>query len=327
MESIPNQNHIAENRPPTAEEIEKMRRQNYLQNLKENPANIPENKNNVVKLETESAKYSIAYSLHNRQNNPEDMVGSNGIILELPTTPDFIDKEIDMQLQQQQYMEVIRYAVQHNIPLFFNDINGNTADQKNTWTEGALKDVGIPMIYALIGGALVKSSIKESISKPITRRSFLKNLGKVAAAAYLATPAIETAALLSSTDLSKHEPDEGDTSRKIYRKLDSTNNLIHPELNTVTIEIRNELIAEKSEKLAELLRQTSGQKQNLSLIIGAAHTGIERSLKDTRENRLDKIRGSLNYDQIKENETVVRVDWDYSTTPPTPKISQIKIEL
>lgn len=307
MESIPNQNHIAENRPPTEEEMEKMRKQNFLQYLKENPAKSAEQKDNVVKIETVNAEYNIVYSNHRITNSPEDVYGSDVILLEfmhidLKTAEKDIVETIEFSRDlNQQYSEIIKYAAEHSISIYPVDTHKDMQG-----LDGDIQTLLLPLLEGYASYRLIKSSVSDSIKQPLTRRSFLKNLGKVAAAAYLSTPAIEALSSISH----KGEPNESSTARNMERKIRPVNELIHPELDSMKVQGRNTLMAIKSEYISKVIGNKLGRKPKISLIIGSAHTGIEDTLKMTDEQRMTELKKYLNEKEIENEKSIFCIEWD-----------------
>lgn len=289
MEKIPNQDDITQ----------------YIYRPENN-----ERKDNMVRVETPSAVYNIIYSNHGVQNHPEDIFGSDGVIME-GILGDVDTNDIENILRKQmelnrQYGQVIRYASEHNIPLYMADIS----EKSDTGSSEIItKKIIAPIVGGYLSYRFLKSSISDIAKKPVTRRSFLKNFGKTVAAAYLSTPAVE----LASSEvkrLSDKEINESDVSRNIQRHAAKINNSIHPELNTLTLEGRNSLIAMKSDNIAKNLSHSLGRKPNISLIIGGRHIGIEESLKISDKERLDELREYLDDEQIDGEKTIFEIEWD-----------------
>lgn len=299
MESIPN------HRPPTKEEMEEIQRQNHLRYLAENPTKPPEDKDNCVRLETSNALYNIVYSNHGITNNPEDVYGSDVILLEFGRINlENAEKDLTQRLEvntnfNEQYSEIIKYAAEHSVPVYLIDSNKDSGNYE-------FIQKLLPTLELYVSYKLLKSSITDSIKQPVTRRSFLKNLGKAAAAAYFSAPVIEAAAIISHNS----EPSESSFERNIERKIRPVNELIHPELNSMTLQGRNHIIADKSEYIAKEFGSKLSRKPKISIVIGAAHTGIEDALKMTDEQRMGELKKYLSEQEIEDEKTIFHIEWD-----------------
>ncbi len=317
----------------TPEEAREMQYNEDREYLKNHPVNLPEKRDNVSSLETTNAKYRLIYSVHTRQNNPEDVAGSDAIVLEVrfdyhdtKKSERTIFDEVDLF---QQYGEVIKYAAQHSIPIFFVDLSLNVRDKrKNVGIEHFLKKVMAPYVGVGIGYKIFKSLVKDLKQEHLTRRSFLKILGKTLGAAYLGTPAVETVSGIVSTNFAQNEPDENSLSRKFSKTVSEINENIHPELKSLKLEGRNFLIAEKSELIAVDLSKKIGSKPKVSIIIGAAHVGIEKALKMTESDRAEQLKKYLTVDEIENEETVTQISFENTEKGFKPKavVSNIDIK-
>lgn len=268
---------------------------------------------NIVELSTEQADYKIVYSVHTRQNNPGDIVGSDAIILEYGIDYSNADEVINVLNKDvednQQYKAIIEYARANKIPIYFVDVSLKTRNEKDLLDLAKLvKKALIPVVGAKVSYALGKSVIKDMKELPINRRNFLKGLGKTMLAVYTGTPALEPTAALASTRLS-HEPDEEGVLRKIERGVADINSSIHPELKTFSMEGRNALIAQKAESIAKDLESRLGKRPKLSVIIGALHTGIEKDLKMKETERQVGMRKYFTEKELDTEKAITRVDF------------------
>jgi hypothetical protein len=154
----------------------------------------------------------------------------------------------------------------------------------------------------------------------VTRRSFLKTLGKTMIGAYASTPGLEPVSALASTKLSQHEPDENSSMRHAQRDLSKLNDSIHPYLKSYRMEGRNCLIAHKAEIIAEDLSDKLGHKPRLSIVIGAMHVDIEDDLKMDDIDRVRQLSKYFNNTEIENEKTIVRIDFDNSEGEIKPEV-------
>jgi hypothetical protein len=284
-----------------------------------------ENIENVSRISSKNADYKIVYSSHLRKNNPEDVKGSDAIFLEFMfdyskegEVEDIIDKQLN---QDGQYSEIIKYAAENNIPVYFVDLSLKTLEGKDFHgIENAIKKNLIPVLGLTAGYKLIKSSVKDMKTNGVTRRSFLKTLGKTMIGAYASTPGLEPVSALASTKLSQHEPDENSSMRHAQRDLSKLNDSIHPYLKSYRMEGRNCLIAHKAEIIAEDLSDKLGHKPRLSIVIGAMHVDIEDDLKMDDIDRVRQLSKYFNNTEIENEKTIVRIDFDNSEGEIKPEV-------
>lgn len=253
-----------------------------------------EKKSNVVELETSNARYSIVYSLHNIPNRPEVIEGADGIILEFIgnyQTPKNAEKTSEFLLKANQYKEVIKLAVEKQKPIYLVDLSMDTRLEHNL--SFPLKNALLPFIEAAAAGGLIFSGIKNlNKQRNISRRDFLKLGAKIGVASYLSLPQASRIFSNIATGHFKHEPDEKSFSRKAEKFSHKLEVISHPELYSI-LNTRNDLIAEKSEAIAKMIKEEVGRKPQLSILIGAGHTGLEDSFITNFDQRLVRLRNDL----------------------------------
>lgn len=256
---------------------------------------------NVSEMETEHAKYRIAWSVHTIPNRPETIQGADGVILEsILLSPrgaerDFRDHLISSSLQ---YHEVLWKAAEEETPVFYLDwmTEDSTPIKRERFIDAVLR--GTEGMIAL--GLLAKIDTKT----PMTRRKFLGDAGKGLVALFLASPGLEF--LFRGRSLK--EPEETSFSRRAERVTRSINDVAHPEMRRFAIHTRNDLIAQKSETLAQILSEASQRKPELALILGTSHTGIENSFRKNEKDRINSLKNELG-ESINKNGTIFRIDF------------------
>lgn len=243
---------------------------------------------NAVELKTESADIEINYSNHGVLSDPAAVKDTDAIILELISEYSTIEdaRKVAKTISEHdnQYKLIIQQAAQDGKPIFLIDISTNNLNNDIT-----SKLVLGPIIEIMIAGGLVFDESKEPKK---TRRDFLRLGVKSLVAAHLSSPAItSTMSLIMSA--SGNEPNEGSISRTIERSVRGYNNTTHPELHSDAVDTRNDLIAEKTDFIARILEKEMNKRPRLSLFIGAMHTGIEDSIKSKSDERIERLKSSL----------------------------------
>lgn len=216
---------------------------------------------NAVELKTESADIEINYSNHDVQSNPESINNSDAVILELVseyTTIEDASKTAETITDVLQYKLIIKKAAQEGKPIFLIDISPNNLN--NDITNKLLLG---PVIEAMIANGLIFSGMKQPKN---SRRDFLKLGAKSLMATHLSTPFIT---LLTNfpRSLTGNEPDEASVSRTIERSVRKLNDTTHPELRSDVIDTRNDLMAEKTNFIARMLKIEMNKRPRLSLFI------------------------------------------------------------
>jgi hypothetical protein len=258
---------------------------------------IRENLENVFNVETPHAQYKIVYSRHYIMNNPEIVANVDGVVVE--GTGAFKDRDdVDRfisnsthpndQIANPQYKEIFKRIMRENKPLYLVDINTSSPSSKTDVNIAAIKGTYLPAAEAGAGVALGMSGVKDLRSeKTPTRRRFLKGISKIFGGAYLGS---HLPAQLTSDTV---EQSEQSSLRKMNKTLTRFNNRIHPETTGYAITMRNTLIAQKSEAVAQELQKEIGKKPVIAILIGADHVGIEDELKLSEEERILKLKDKL----------------------------------
>lgn len=263
---------------------------------------IPKKQENVSEVETPSAKYDIVYSLHNQPVKPETIEQADAIILELVgnyETQEKVQKHMEfISREQHTYHQIIKSAAEKQKPVFLVDMS---TDAYATRRDAALNVVLLPVIEAMIAAGLVFSGIKGVAKKEkMDRRSFLKLGAKMTAAAYLSLPQASRLLSFVSTDYFRQVPDEESFSRKTEKFVHKIKSSSHPELYSNVVNVRNNLIAEKSEAIARMLNKKLGRKPQLALLTGASHFGLEESLSSDPFERINSLKKDLGYEVRRE---------------------------
>jgi hypothetical protein len=270
----------------------------------------PELPPNVVRVETPEGIFRIAYGVHTRPQNPEDVRGVNAIMLETGLfNYDNSQKAIkcfyDIQKDIVQYENLIKEAARSRQPIYFTDVDPMILRSSLTFFLKVVEGiVAIRLIQDL--GNLCKQVLENKNS----RRDFLKLLGGGVLSAYLTSPFVEdltnVGAILGKLD--------GQTARrKVERLLIELNEEIHPELNIIILTLRNLVMAQKLITITQDFRGEAGQKPEIAAVVGGAHIGLEKVLRERKENRIKIIQQILSVPGISKlrNEIANIARFDY----------------
>lgn len=286
-------------------------------NLFENKANkkeAAEKEKNYAEVETENAKYKIAYGDHTKKTSAEALEGADALILELISNYGSMEQAEDtfsFLNGTEQYKDLIESAIEKKIPICVVDLSEDTLNSLSKAGSGSketeLGTHGKKLTYEAAGGLALFLSLFSNIQakEPMSRRNFLKSSFKMAAAAYLGAPLLETSLLEKSAD--GKNINENALDRQTTKTLGKINSTLHPELSTATIHGRNLLMAQKAEFLSEMLKQDLERKPQVAVVVGAAHYGIENDLEKPEAERMEKIKKFLG-DEYKKEGVVARFD-------------------
>ena len=263
---------------------------------------------NIVRVENPRSTYRVVYSSHDTINDPGTLRDADCAILELVQTYPEKDRlrlseDFFKILPAKQYDEIIPQAYKEKKPLFFVDMSASTEDNRNADMEFIIHGTILPIIEAGLGVGLGLYGGKQIRKKEKTRRDFLKATGAAISATYLIAPAMR----VLSKPMARNSEDS--VARKLNRVIQHTNELIHPETHLPTVlDLRNTLIAEKSEFVADMMNKELGRKSTSNIYIGAEHIGLEKELQRDPEDRIKTLRNDLDKDFKKEG-SIIRVDF------------------
>ncbi len=232
----------------------------------------------TVLVPTPEADYRIIYGFHNIKQNPEDLGDAHALALELAGDYFSIESAERLALyvmeQHQQYREIVKEAKNKKIPLFFVDIP-------------RLDDLVLILNSLLIVseslvGLGIISSLIQRAPKPMTRRDFIKILPSVIIGSYLSSHIPG----MASTAMNLGRINEETVKRKIHRFLTTLNEKTHPETYIILLTLRNYIIAQKLNTIAQMLRKDFiNKKPQVAIVIGASHIGIETALQESDDER------------------------------------------
>lgn len=257
---------------------------------------------NIKELQTATADYEINYTRHDIQSRSGAIEGADGVILEFignqATDEEAKEKVKRIADERFQYLQIIERAAKEVKPIFLVDMSTN-----NVKDDSVLNGI-IPFFeLALAQGLTFSPKTKKPV---LTRRDFLKKGAKGIMIAYPITAIAEEILQIFEASYIFEEPKEGSLLRSVQRSLGRLNDAIHPEIYSDLIDTRNDLIAEKSDFIARILAGELNKRPKLSLFIGGAHTGIERSLQLEPEERTENLRGRLK-GKLPEERFIVKV--------------------
>ena len=234
---------------------------------------------NVARLVRPEGTYSIIYGVHVLPMDPNDIpAGLDFITFETPiilpgsrfswtVSPE--NSLYDLR-SRGQTSPLFGELAQNRTPIVFAD---TTLDISRIDLD--FRDVGLFTLEGAAGvlcAAPFVDSIDEILSRPISRRHFLK-YGGLALASYFMLPAVAiTATFLTAFTGVVNEP-LSEFEKFVYE--------IHPEIFFLSSKLRNTILAHKQNWLMKKL----GAKHS-GTVIGAAHKGLEVELEATAEERI-----------------------------------------
>lgn len=221
--------------------------------------------------------------------------------------------------QQKCYSEIMGEASTERIPIFLVDV----ATPKSLYNEKIISNnvgLGLPAIELVCGPGLMTLSGLE-VAKLIKnnpkmdRRQFLKGFfsagTKLIGGAYLASATAYYYAPKSQLKMSPENlpPEIFNFFNQKIKNIKS----IHPEIrDSFVIDGRNALMALKFKKVAEIYGKELGAKPRVAFCIGSQHYGIEQSLMENDEAKMEKLYKFLGTSLANEK-FAVRIDF----LPPT----------
>lgn len=263
---------------------------------------------NVKEIETPNARYRICYDSHESVVDPQLLDGCDGLVLEMAANygdPQKAGKVFGKLGKSEQFSKIFLAAAKSNKPIYFVDIceDGKSLAEEVDRLQGKILAESVAagglMLYAL-------SDLEKN--KKMNRRGFLKLGLKAVAAAYLSTPIAQELAFVASLDKNKSVPDEQSVSRKAEKILGRINEAIHPELATIAVEVRNDLMAQKTETAARLFQREKGKKPRLAMIVGAQHFGMEKTLANSEPDRVSRLKKALG-GELSKNSAIAKIEF------------------
>jgi hypothetical protein len=242
---------------------------------------------NVARIERPEGVLSVLYShslAHMQMESSESVKTWDGIVLEqiapygdaaiANRVPEFFERD-------PQYGEIMRIAKELGRPIFLAD-----AQTERTHYVGLFQRALRAAESVVAAAIITKLAWKVAAStKPVSRRDFLRFGGKGLLGLYLATPAIgNTMALVRGGATS-----EESAAAKVSYFLDDLNQNIHPETEAIIQTFRNHLIAQKMTTVMRELAKEGHGRPNVGLVIGSAHSGMEKALEASDHDRTEVI--------------------------------------
>lgn len=271
----------------------------------------------IVTVETDAGVFNIVYSYHDIPNDPTIVQNTDALILEGEmhySADERLVANIDERSQSMQYAPLFSAAAAQRRPMFFVDISAETAKNLDGIFSGDRQEarMSVAKLEALSGLLLVAYKMHAALrgkgtsagEKPLSRREFFGAAAQETAlplAAYLATPLAESALTRTA--------DERTVSRQTYRALHAVNTTMHPELpDSLLAEVRNALIAQKSESVARSLKSALGRRPTVTIVIGAAHIGLEDQLRAPEATRMHTVRSYMGAEKLRDERHILRLD-------------------
>ncbi len=246
------------------------------------PESRLERHDNVVDVHKPEGTYTIIYGRHDMATDHNLLpANSSGLVLETgkhlwAKSP---GKAFGVLFESVQYSKLFEVAKMRRLPIYFVDTN----------VESSVQDDVELIEHLIIGvetgiGAVVIKRILERIAKKdkLTRRDFLGMGAKSVLAAWLG--------MSSAPLLIKKISHETGVGESLSTKLQEVSRDIHPEAMLFLQQIRNCVIAEKLEWIRNNYGPKDIKQKNLTVIVGAAYSGLEDMLRWTSKDRLEFLR-------------------------------------
>ncbi len=273
----------------------------------------------TVLIEKPEAKYRIIYGYHGTEQKPEDLGKAEALVLEsgfgnysTPQEAEFLFKEIQKNIKQ--YERLIEKAAKEKKPIFLADISDSESIMIFQVIIGVLESVSsVPILYSLLED--VREIIKEKKlnQKKLNRRDFIKTSAKGLIGFYLSTPFLEVFLNTFSDFFSKNRVNLQSKSENLNRFLTELNEKIHPEIYAIILTLRNYLLAQKMETIAQTLKKKN-KKPEIAIVVGASHYGIEKALQKEKNKRIELINFLTKLPGLEESRkriaTIARFDFD-----------------
>lgn len=267
--------------------------------LKDNPQ--------ITRVETENADVFVHYGNHGVPqeipgNLPVDVFALEFAGIDFKRFPDdtfkifsrhFIDKEDNVVFPQ--LIPALERAEKDYSPVAFMDVShmkdivqGEFSDRRNLDDYDLLK-LGLKVsTYGLLAG-VVKDVVdfRKSEDKPsVTRRGFLKG----AAAALLGTSVAGIDLAKQANELVKEFDSDDEFFQKKRRLSQLLSELLFEDRHLFTNIYRNLVWAQKVSTLSKTSIMPNGEEQSkISMVVGAAHVGVEKTLQIDEDDRLKLI--------------------------------------
>ncbi len=276
----------------------------------ENTAEILKKEPQITKVEMDHAEVYVHYGNHNvRQEIPADLpvdafaLEFAGINFErLPDRAldaiahDFIDNKADERMPS--LRPALERAEVHHSPIAFIDVpfmtpivNQELSKRGNVGDYDLVK-IGLKISTLGLLGGMVKNlvELKNSEEKPVmARRAFLKGAG-AGLAGMLVSKLDSKLEHAQQADQLVRQYDSNDPEvqeqRRMAQRLSET---LFSDRHTFTHIYRNLIWAQKVGTLSNTSLFAEADIPKISLVVGAAHTGVEQALQMDEEDRLKVI--------------------------------------
>ncbi|MCR4325282.1 MAG: twin-arginine translocation signal domain-containing protein [Patescibacteria group bacterium] len=254
---------------------------------------------NVEVIDTPMARFRFIYENHQFGHSPEELGHPDAFATEAVGAADFADPEVARRMvgwlldnlsnrkpterapNPTAYVESLEV---NRTPVYLVDI----VDPEETYFSASVAT------YALGTGANVGASVlaatyiakKIKDDEPMSRRKFLKGAlatGIAAKGAVSATPQIADLTI---------DPERFSKPGPVEKTVRSTSEAISPEIHMFIWSFRNAVWAHKLNQIAQKLRDEKGQKPEIAMQLGRAHSGLETMLRADPEKRLSYIRNA-----------------------------------
>ncbi len=254
---------------------------------------------NVVVIERPEARYRIVYGAHDKVQKASD-IGNPDLVISEGTMDGWVKGPM---ASLEQNLEIESWLKDQKKPYYIVDATHDEAKISLVKILGGMETSAGLLLLA----SLARDFIKKKKPKPddkLTRRQMLTRTAKGLGAGYL----------LSQTPLGVRAAMGSTSLTSVEKFLQDLNENIHPETNEIVFTFRNYLAAHKAVTLAKTLGSKGIQHPQISLVYGAGHSGLEKALTRTSEDRLAYLESILNKQGMekirREVSKIARVDFN-----------------
>ncbi len=275
-----------------------------------------------VDVETPEARFVIIY--HNHQSKEEIFSGFvdevDGVIFETEGSPYHSTQEmiedVRVLLKITNQGRIVKRLMKQEKSIFFTSISyrGNLSKPFYVDWEDKNKRIVVEGLMGLlsfyIGGKLTYTALRSK--EKINRREFLKMGVSLGLGAYLTAPVITEWGLTLALGGDKKIVDEQSLLRQTQKKLRDFNQILHPELDRLTLTARNNLTAQKSGVIARLLKEENrndgklNKKPVIGIVVGLEHSGIEKALLSDEKDRVAALQNELGA-KVEQEKLIARI--------------------
>ena len=253
---------------------------------------------NLIEVENAEGKFRLILSQHLAQEPIELLYGVDANCFEYTSLSLYKDPHFAAHLARMYYRDEDGVYHPHILdsrfglkPIYFID----TDSIKSILAESVLT-----VAESYTGLKVLDSAVTDLQDKtPLSRRDAVKRIFRITGKTMLGTYLASAPLALSAHLVSFFGADVDSMKWKVSTALDKAGKKIHPETHTVTIVLRNLIMARKAIIAARDVRKEISEKPLISITVGMAHNGIADILENMSEKEiLESISFLLKYPHV-----------------------------